>query len=116
MIRAMVLLILLAGPATAATDARICGTGPQRDADGKIHRSRAVLRDYQAIHPCPSTGQTTGPCPGWALDHVIPLACGGCDAVENLQWLKTSIKSCGGSECKDRWERKINCQPRELVE
>ena len=58
------------------------------------------------------TGSTTGACPSWAIDHVIPLACGGCDSIENLQWLKNSIKSCAGTECKDRWERKINCQPR----
>lgn len=114
MIRALVLLLLLAGPAIAATDARICGTGPQRDPDGRIHRSRDVLRDYQSIHPCPSTGLTTGKCPGWALDHVVPLACGGCDAIINLQWMKLAIKSCAGRDCKDRWERAINCLPLDL--
>lgn len=113
MIRALVLL-LFALPAFAATDARICGTEPTRDANGKIARSKSVLHDYQSIHPCPSTGLTTGACPGWALDHIIPLACGGCDAIENLQWLKNTIKRCAGEDCKDRWERKINCAPLEL--
>jgi 5-methylcytosine-specific restriction endonuclease McrA len=107
------LLLALPAIATAATDARICGE-PQRTADGRIQRSKAVLRAYQKIHPCPSTGRTTGKCPGWALDHVIPLACGGCDRIENLQWLKLSIKSCAGTRCKDRWERAINCVPLDL--
>lgn len=112
----LLLLALLAFPviAAAATDARICGTGPERTATGEIRRSKAVLRAYQKIHPCPSTGRTTGKCPGWSLDHVIPLACGGCDSIENLQWLKNSIKSCAGTWCKDRWERAINCVPLDL--
>lgn len=55
----------------------------------------------------PATGQHTGPCKGWAIDHVIPLAVGGCDAVSNLQWLPVEIKSCAGTVCKDRWERKV---------
>lgn len=113
MIRALVLL-LFALPALAATDARICGTEPVRDPDGRISRSRAVLDDFRSIHPCPATGTADRHCPGWAIDHVIPLACGGCDSIENLQWLKNSIKSCAGAECKDRWERKINCQPLDL--
>lgn len=109
-----IVLMLLSMSVHAATDIRMCGE-PQRNLDGTIHRSVTVLHDYQKIHPCPSTGLTTGACPGWALDHVIPLACGGCDAIINLQWLKNSIKSCAGTECKDRWERKINCQPIQIV-
>lgn len=109
-----ILLLAIPALAIAATDARICGTEPIRTASGKIARSKAVLRAYQKIHPCPSTGATTGKCPGWALDHVIPLACGGCDSIENLQWLKLSIKSCAGPYCKDRWERAINCVPLDL--
>ncbi|MBK7352661.1 MAG: HNH endonuclease [Nitrosomonas sp.] len=70
-------------------------------------RKSAVVAAFKRIHPCPSNGQTEGPCPGWAVDHVIPLAVGGCDAVFNLQWLPNEIKSCAGTLCKDRWERKI---------
>lgn len=112
--RLLLALFVLPAIAFAATDARICGTEPVRNADGRIHRSKAVLRAYQKIHPCPSTGRTTGKCPGWSLDHVLPLACGGCDSIENLQWLKNSIKSCPGTWCKDRWERAINCTPLDL--
>lgn len=89
-------------------DTRVCGT-PARDEHGVILRSDAVKRAFQAQYPCPSTNKPTGSCPGWAKDHVIPLACGGCDSVENMQWLPHYLKSCKGV-CKDRWERKIYCK------
>ncbi len=95
-------------------DARICGE-PMRDTSGTIIRSSSVTYYFQKMHPCPSTGLSTGACPGWSKDHVIPLACGGCDSIENMQWLKNTIKTCAGTECKDRWERKINCKPMEIV-
>lgn len=87
-------------------DPRYCGT-PVRNVDGDIVRSAKVLRDFQKIHPCPSTGLQTGPCPGWAKDHVISLACGACDTIENLQWLPNDIKSSSNPHAKDRWERKV---------
>jgi hypothetical protein len=52
----------------------------------KEHRSREMTREFQREHPCPSTGSTTGRCPGYVKDHVRPLVCGGPDAVSNLQW------------------------------
>lgn len=91
-------------------DPRYCGT-PVRDADGDIVRSSAVLRAFKKIHPCPSTGLSTGACPGWSIDHVVPLACGGCDAIYNLQWLPNDQKSTAGDHAKDRFERKIYAAP-----
>lgn len=89
---------------TTMTDDRYCGE-PRRDASGDIYRSYAVRAAFVRAHPCPVTGQTTGPCPGWQVDHVIPLACGGCDAVNNMQWLPETIKTQKGG--KDGFERKI---------
>jgi hypothetical protein len=43
-------------------------------------------RAFQAQWPCPSTGSPTGACPGYVVDHVLPLACSGIDAPENMQW------------------------------
>jgi 5-methylcytosine-specific restriction endonuclease McrA len=97
------------------SDSRYCGT-VERDANGKISRSRSLLTDFKHLYACPSTGKHYGSCPGWAIDHVIPLACGGCDAIENLQWLPDAIKSAAGKYPKDRWERKIYCgDPIEIV-
>jgi len=70
-------------------------------ADTRENRSREVTREFQREHPCPSTGQRSGACPGYRKDHVVPLACGGPDAVSNLQW-----QTIAGARKKDRWERK----------
>ncbi|MDP3124596.1 MAG: HNH endonuclease signature motif containing protein [Thiobacillus sp.] len=86
-------------------ETRYCTATPTRDADGSISRRDDVLRAFRDLYPCPATGEKRGACPGWNIDHVIPLAVGGCDAVSNLQWLPTAIKRCAGQACKDRWER-----------
>ena len=103
-----IFLLLFCGAAVAGPldETRYCGP-PKRDADGIILRSALVLRSFQNLHPCPSTGLRTGACPGWAKNHTVPLACGGCDSVSNLQWLPVDIKACAGAHCVDRFERKI---------
>jgi hypothetical protein len=65
------------------------------------HRSLEVKHEFQRQHPCPSTGRTTGRCPGYIKDHVVPLACGGPDSASNLQWQTTA-----DAKAKDRWERR----------
>lgn len=99
---------------------RYCSPVPIRSVDGSIVRSAAVVRSFRKVHPCPTTGSVDPrvPCLGWSVDHVIPLDCGGCDAVSNMQWLPLAIKSCAlstGTPCKDRWERKIYCSPFQKV-
>lgn len=88
-------------------ETRYCGA-PVRNADGSIRRRSDVLAEFQRLHPCPSTGLKSGACPGWQKNHVVPLACGGCDGVSNLVWLPTDIKTCTGPHCVDRYERKIS--------
>lgn len=90
-------------------ETRYCAEQPARDAGGKIARRADVLREFKRLYPCPSTGRSTGPCPGWNIDHTIPLACGGCDSIPNLSWLPVEIKRCAGQFCKDRWERRVYC-------
>jgi len=87
-------------------DLKYCGP-PARDKDGRIIRSKRVKAAFRELVACPSTGLFTGPCPDWSIDHPWPLEKCGCDSVTNMQWLKNSIKSCAGTECKDRWERKV---------
>ncbi len=107
---ALLAVLLLSSPQTRAAEAdataetRYCGE-PRRDAAGDIYRSTKVRTAFQKAHPCPATCQPAGACPGWQVDHVIPLACGGCDAVSNLQWLPESIKVMKGG--KDGFERRI---------
>jgi 5-methylcytosine-specific restriction endonuclease McrA len=54
-------------------------------------RSNAARKNFARLHPCPSTGQAKLPCPGYQIDHVVPLKCGGADHPGNMQWL--SIKA-----------------------
>ena len=93
----------------APADPRYCGE-PQRYPSGTIKRSGAVLRHFVAVHPCPSTGLHETSCPNWQIDHVLPLAVGGCDEIGNLQWLPEAIKTCAVI-CKDRFERVIYAVP-----
>jgi LysR family transcriptional regulator, nitrogen assimilation regulatory protein len=41
-------------------------------ASASDHRLRAVARGLQREHPCPSTGLTSGRCPGYWRDHIRP--------------------------------------------
>jgi hypothetical protein len=70
----------------------------------RIRRSRAARAQFQRQHPCPSTGKGYGACPGYVVDHVKPLACGGADAPSNMQW-----QTVAEGKAKDKWER-IGCK------
>jgi HNH endonuclease. len=61
------------------------------------------------VWPCPSTGSYIPSCPGWHIDHVIPLYRGGCDLGHNLQWLPVEIKLCHHDQPanKDCWEGEV---------
>lgn len=110
---AVAALLMVFGNANSGPldETRYCTVTPHRDANGSISRRADVLRAFRNMYPCPETGEKRGACPGWNIDHVIPLAVGGCDAVPNLQWLPVEIKRCAGDECKDRWERKVYRKP-----
>src|SRR5438094_218588 len=58
-------------------------TGVQRDSHGRIKRSPTAKTTFERSHPCPSTGKTSGPCPGYVIDHRKALACGGADDPSN---------------------------------
>jgi hypothetical protein len=67
-------------------------------------RSEAKKNLFKSLNPCPSTGEDAGPCPGYVVDHIKPLACGGADDSRNMQW-----QTVAEGKAKDRWER-IGCQ------
>jgi hypothetical protein len=70
-------------------------------ASAKQPRLASVKREFQLTHPCPATGRTSGACPGYVKDHVVPLACGGPDAPSNMQW-----QTRADAKAKDKWETK----------
>ena len=49
----------------------------ERDANGRIKRNPAARRAFQRSNPCPATGRTSGACPGYIVDHTVPLKRGG---------------------------------------
>ncbi len=61
-------------------------TGAQRDKRGRIERSAKAKVDFKRSNPCPSTGRSSGACPGYVIDHVQPLKRGGADSPSNMQW------------------------------
>lgn len=60
--------------------------GVKRDKHGRIARSEESKEAFKKSHPCPSTGKSGGACPGYVIDHVVPLKRGGADAPSNMQW------------------------------
>lgn len=70
-------------------------------AHAEYHRSKAALRAFIKEQACPSTGLSKFPCPGYVVDHVKALACGGEDAPSNMQW-----QTIEEGKAKDKWERK----------
>lgn len=63
-------------------------------------RSRAAREAFRQSQPCPANGRTHGACPGYVVDHIMPLACGGPDIPSNMQW-----QTAAEGKAKDRWER-----------
>jgi hypothetical protein len=85
----------------AIKSGRVASSGTvQRDSHGKIKRSAAAKNSFKRQQPCPSTGKSRGACPGYVIDHVKPLECGGADAPSNMQWQTVSA-----GKAKDKTER-----------
>src|SRR5207247_7186967 len=91
------------GAPTSRTTSRHTPTpravGVSRDSHGRIKRSEVAKRDFERHHPCPSTGKTSGACPGYVVDHIVPLKRSGADDPSNLQW-----QTKDAAKAKDRGE------------
>lgn len=70
-------------------------------AEAKTVRSSSAKAEFKRLQPCPSTGRPRGACPGYIIDHVVPLCAGGPDAPGNMQW-----QTVEAAKVKDRDERR----------
>jgi hypothetical protein len=69
-----------------------------RDSRGRIKRSAAAKEEFER-----ETGYPHGR-PGYVVDPINPLACGGADAPSNMQW-----QTVEEAKAKDKTER-IGCK------
>lgn len=86
MLTISIIIAVLSNEASAATDDGYCYSC--------YHRSQKVIYQFKK-----STGYPKGR-KGYVIDHVCPLACGGKDAIENMQW-----QTITNAKSKDKWER-----------
>lgn len=66
------------------------------------NRSTAAKNAFKRANPCPVTQSSKGPCPGYVVDHIIPLCAGGPDKPHNMQW-----QTVENAKIKDRDERRM---------
>jgi hypothetical protein len=69
------------------------GKGGRKSQSSSSYNGKRDPSNRAAFHrnnPCPSTGKTSGACPGFEVDHRKPLAAGGSDSPSNMQWLSVS--------------------------
>ena len=81
--------------ATRAKSTRARSTRAARDARGRIRRSAETRHAFMI-----QTGYPHGR-PGYVIDHIVPLACGGADTPSNMQW-----QTVAHARAKDKVERK----------
>src|SRR5205085_4214831 len=70
---------------------------PRKHATHHVHRSAAARHAFER-----QTGYPHGR-PGYVIDHIIPLACGGPDTPSNMQW-----QTVADARAKDKVER-LHC-------
>jgi hypothetical protein len=80
--------------APRATKQPASQTGVARNNKGRIQRSAAARHAFAR-----QTGYPNGR-PGYVIDHIKPLACGGADAPSNMQW-----QTIAAGKAKDKVER-----------
>lgn len=75
--------------------------------EAKQPRSQSTRQSFVRTAPCPATGLPKMPCPGYIIDHVVPLCAGGKDQPDNMQW-----QTVEAAKLKDRVERRM-CNPKD---
>ena len=85
MMRVFILCMLLCLSLSAQAH-RDIACEPARDKHGRIARSAAAVAQFKRANPCPAGGKIARRCPGYVVDHIIPLCACGADTPANMQW------------------------------
>jgi hypothetical protein len=83
-----------ASGSSATTSRPSAAVDRPRDEHGRFIRNASARARFMRL-----TGYPSGR-PGYIVDHIIPLACGGPDTPENMQW-----QTLEEAKVKDRYER-----------
>jgi hypothetical protein len=71
-------------------------------AAARRNQSNLTRADFARATPCPATGKTGQPCPGYGIGYAIPLCAGGPDDISNMQWQRLEE-----AQEKDRRDRQL---------
>ena len=82
-------------PAASKPAPKTSAATQPRDEKGRFVRNESAKREFMQ-----KSGYPKGR-PGYVVDHVVPLACGGADAASNMQW-----QTVAEGKAKDKVERK----------
>jgi hypothetical protein len=76
-----------------------------------LARDPAQVRAFRKSNPCPVTQKTTGACPGFVVDHIVPLCFDGADLPGNMAWqeVRASYK-------KDVFERQACALKKKMID
>lgn len=64
-------------------------------------RDAKQVRAFRGVAKCPVTNSIQRKCPGFIVDHIVPLACGGLDHYSNMQY-----QTIADAKAKDKIERR----------
>src|SRR5205085_3992504 len=95
-LRCMVEAINAGAGAIIALAIAVACAGPL---SAKEHRSREVTREFQREHPCPSTGLTSGACPGYRQGSRLAARLRRPRRSFQHQW-----QTVAAAKAKYRWE------------
>ena len=101
----ILIIAVIAVSAFSAEAATGCVSYYSRKHDLYYSRCASEVRAFRRENPCPSTGLTTGRCPGYVVDHIKALVCGGADNPANMQY-----QTIEDAKAKDRWEEKCEAK------
>jgi len=96
---ALVMIFLQLATCSTAFGASRATADVPRGSSGRIQRSSTARTEFKKANPCPATGSGSGACPGYIVDHVVPLKRGGSDKPSNMQW-----QTKEEAKAKDKWE------------